>query len=123
MTNEEFNESFRKRTKAFAVAVIKLCDKLAPSQATRVIVYQLCKAATSVGANYRAFCRGRSKKELYSKICIVVEEADESLYWLEVILDSGKDNSQELHLLIQEATEILKVVAKTKSSLEDRSEG
>jgi hypothetical protein len=48
-----------------------------------------------------------------------VEEADESLYWLEVILDSGKDNSQDLHWLIQEAIEILKVVAKTKSSLED----
>jgi four helix bundle protein len=56
---------------------------------------------------------------LYAKICIVVEEADESLYWLEVIFDSGKDNSEELHWLIQEATEILKVVAKTKSSLGD----
>lgn len=118
MTNEEFNEYFRKRTKTFAVDVIKFCDKLAPSQSTNVIVYQLCKSATSVGANYRAFCRGRSKRELYSKICIVVEEADESQYWLEVIFDSGKDNSQGLQSLIQEATEILKVVAKTKSSLE-----
>lgn len=118
MTNEEFNEYFRKRTKAFAVAVIKFCDKLPSSPSTKVIVYQLCKAATAVGANYRAFCRGRSKKELYAKICIVVEEADENLYWLEVILDSGKDNSEELHGLIQEATEILKVVAKTKNSLE-----
>ncbi len=118
MSHEEFNEGFRKRTKAFAIAVIKLCDNLPQGRTTSVIVYQLCKAATSVGANFRAFCRGRSKNEKFSKICIVVEEADESLYWLEVIFESGKDTSNELLLLIQENTEILKVVAKIKSGFE-----
>ncbi len=119
MTNEEFNEVFRKRTKAFAVAVLHLCDSLPTNRSsTKVITYQLCKAASSVGANYRAFCRGRSKNELYSKICIVVEEADESVYWLEVIQELRYENLPQLPSLLEEATEILKVVAKTKSSLE-----
>ncbi|MFN0036306.1 MAG: four helix bundle protein [Saprospiraceae bacterium] len=118
MSHEEFNEGFRKRTKAFAVAVIKLCDELPPSRTTSVVVYQLCKASTSVGANFRAFCRGRSKNEKFSKICIVVEEADESLYWLEVIFESGKNTSQELKDLIQESTEILKIAAKIKVGFE-----
>jgi len=118
MSNEEFNEGFRKRTKAFAVEVIQYCDRLPESQTWRVIIYQLCKAATSVGANFRAFCRGRSKNEKYSKICIVVEEADESVYWLELILDSKKDGSEKLPWLLQEGTEILKIVAKIKSGFE-----
>jgi four helix bundle protein len=117
MTNEEFNDGFRKRTKAFAVDVIRYCDNLPQSRTTAVIVFQLCKAASSVGANFRAFCRGRSKNEKYSKICIVVEESDEALYWLEVILDSEKDTSPELNRLTSEGTEILKIVSKIKNTL------
>ena len=118
MTNEEFNEGFRKRTKAFAVTIMNFCDYLPPSPSMKIVTYQLCKSATSTGANFRAFCRGRSKNEKYAKICIVVEEADETVYWLELILDSGKDASAKLHAYIQEGTEILKVVAKIKSSFE-----
>jgi len=80
MSNEEFNEKFRQRTKAFAVRVLKFIEKLPLTAVTRTIIFQLGKSVTSVGANYRAFCRGRSKKELYAKICIVVEEADETVF-------------------------------------------
>src|SRR6187431_2864315 len=89
MTNEEFNELFRRRTMAYALAVIEFLETVPNNTATRVMNYQFCKAATSVGANFRAFCRGRSKNERFSKICIVTEEADESLYWTELF---GKTN-------------------------------
>ena len=118
MKHEEFNEGFRQRTKKFAVEVINYCDRLPSTPSVRVIQYQLCKSSTSVGANFRAFCRGRSKNEKYAKICIVVEEADESLYWLELILDAGKDTSEKLTWLTEESLEILKVVAKIKSGFE-----
>lgn len=117
MTNTEFNEGFRRRTKKFSVDIIHLCEGLPASRVNAVIIYQLCKAATSVGANFRAFCQGRSAKEKYAKICIVVEEADETLYWLEIIHDSGKDSSAHLKHLLQESLEIVKITAKIKSSL------
>jgi len=77
------------KTKKFAVDIIHYCNTLPNSQATRTISYQLIKSATSKGANYAAACRGRSKAEFHSKIGIVVEEADESQYWLELIEDTN----------------------------------
>jgi len=79
---EEFIEHLKKRTKKFAVDVIRFCDSLNMIKASSVITYQLVKPATSTGANYRAACRARSQNEFFSKICIVVEEADESEYGL-----------------------------------------
>ena len=118
MTNEEFNEGFRKRTRTFAATIINYCDDLPSLPSMKIVSYQLCKSSTSTGANFRAFCRGRSKNEKYAKICITVEEADETVYWLELILKSGKDDSSRLHAYIQESTEILKIVAKIKSSFD-----
>ena len=118
MDNKDFNEQFRQRTHAFSVKVFLFLDRLRQTPSTRVIVFQLAKAASSVGANFRAFCRGRSGKERYAKICIVVEEADESLYWLENIRDCRYDTSEELKYLLSESLEILKVTATIKSSYE-----
>lgn len=114
---EKFIEAMKNRTKKFAVDVIKFCDTLKVSKASSVITYQLVKSSTSVGANYRAACRGRSKKEFYSKICIVVEESDESLFWLEVIKDAemSKDAEEESRLL-EEALGITKIMSKAKAS-------
>jgi four helix bundle protein len=82
-----------------------------------VVTYQLVKAATSVGANYRAACRARSQAEFFSKICIVVEEADESVYWLEVIEEANLSvNNPDLERLLIEGIEILKIMTKTKDS-------
>lgn len=79
MTTEEL----KKRTKKFAVEIIKLTDSYPRSQAGKVVSHQLIRCATSVAANYRAACRARSAADFISKITIVEEEADESLFWLE----------------------------------------
>ena len=116
MKQEEFNDQFRGRTKKFAVDVIRYCSLLPQTQATRVIIYQLIKSSTSVAANYRAACRARSKAEFYSKMSIVVEEADETQLWLEMIHDSRIDSSTELERLQKEILEIVKVCSKARNT-------
>jgi four helix bundle protein len=88
MTNAEFNEQFRRRTQQFAVRTLQFIGSVPFNTATKIMTYQLGQSGTSVGANFRAFCRGRSKNEKYSKICIVVEEADECIYWLDIFEES-----------------------------------
>ena len=76
------------RTKQFALRVLNLVDALPHSAGSRAISMQLVRAATSVGANYRSACRARSRAEFAAKLGVAVEEADESLYWLELVRDS-----------------------------------
>ncbi len=118
MTEKDiFVENLKRRTRKFGVDVILFCDSLKQCKASSVVTYQLVKAATSTGANYRAACRSRSQAEFFSKICIVVEEADESLFWLEVIEESDLSKDKlELERLLIEGTEILKIMTKTKDS-------
>ena len=118
MTEKEmFIETMKKRTRKFAVDVIRFCDALKSGKASSVITYQFVKSATSTGANYRAACTARSKNEFFSKMCIVVEEADESAYWLEVIKDAAlSDEKQELERLLMEAVEIARIMSKAKNS-------
>ena len=116
MTNEEFNEMFRKRTKAFALGVIKFLETVPFNTATRVMSFQLCKASSSVGANFRAYSRGRSKNERFAKICIVVEEADESQYWLEIFVETPYGDKDLLAELLPESVEIVKVTTSIKAS-------
>ena len=114
---ETFIEKFKQKTKKFAIDVIHLCNNLPKNQACRTISFQLIKSATSVGANYRAACRGRSKAEFHSKISIVVEEADESQYWLEILKDGNLTNNKtEINRLLPEIEEIIKVVAKARKT-------
>lgn len=108
---------FNKRIRTFVVRVFKFLGTLPRTPATNVISYQLGKSASSVGANYRAFCRGRSKAEKYAKICIVVEEADETEYWLLLVHDLGLGDQKESTYLLQESVEILKVVSTIKNKL------
>ena len=77
-------QDLRNRTKQFAIEIILFLKKMEISYEDRIIIRQLLRSSTSVAANYRAACRGRSNAEFYSKICIVLEEADETLFWLEV---------------------------------------
>ena len=81
MTNDEL----KYRTKQFSLLVLNLVEKLPNSISSRVVINQLAKSATSVGANYRAACRARSDREFVAKLNIVLEEADETQYWLEII--------------------------------------
>lgn len=85
LSNTKFAEDFKNRTKQFAVDIIKFCRTLPKSREANIIKNQLIRSSSSVASNYRAACRARSGKEFYAKLCIVVEEADESVFWLEMI--------------------------------------
>ena len=117
MTNAEFNNHVCDRTKKFAIRIIKMIESLPFNTSTKTLGHQLCKSGTSIGANFRAFCRARSNNERFAKICIVVEEADETLYWLELFLSSKYGDNEQLELLLTEALEILKITSKIKNSL------
>jgi four helix bundle protein len=110
MTNREFSEAMKVRTKAFAVRVIKLVDSLPGKVTCREIGRQLLRAGMSVGANYRAACRARSNAEFCSKLGIVEEEADESVFWMELLIESGHMKPDKLSKLIAEGQEILRIV-------------
>ena len=101
------NESeLKARTKQFGLRVIRLVDRLPRTPAGRAISNQLVRSGTSVGANYRAACRARSKAEFIAKIGIVVEEADESAFWLELITESGMLKNDLVSPLRREAEEL-----------------
>lgn len=118
MTEKEiFIEKLKNRTRKLSVDVILFCNSLKKVKASSVITYQLVKSATSTGANYRAVCRARSKAEFFSKISIVVEEADETEYWLEVISEAKLSNDEpELKRLLIEANEITKIMSKARNT-------
>ncbi|HXX24961.1 MAG TPA: four helix bundle protein [Terriglobia bacterium] len=97
------------RTKAFALRVITLVDTLPRSTAGQVIGRQLLRSATSVGANYRAACRAQSHAEFAAKLSVVVEEADETLYWLELLHQSSLVKPMRLNDLLKEANELVAI--------------
>lgn len=117
MKQEEFNELFRARTKKTALSIIAIVSDLKYSDALSVIIKQLIRSVTSVAANYRAVCRARSEKEKYAKLCIVVEEADETLFWIEMLIDGGFITEEKLSALRNESEEILKVMSSYRSKL------
>ncbi|MHC5933504.1 four helix bundle protein [Nostoc sp.] len=100
-------QEFKARTKQLALRVIRLVEQLPQTRIADVIGKQLLRSATSVGANYRAACRAKSTADLIAKLGIVEEEADVTLYWLELLIESGLMTAEKLKSLMQEATEIL----------------
>ncbi|HWB61533.1 MAG TPA: four helix bundle protein [Chthoniobacteraceae bacterium] len=94
------------RTKAFGLRALKLVRHLPRDVAGKVVAHQLTRSALSVGANYRAACRGRSRAEFLSKLGIVLEESDESAYWMEIICDDGMLPPKKVSALLQEANEL-----------------
>lgn len=112
-------EEFKKRTKAFALKVIRFSKALPKSDEIYVLKRQLLRSSTSVAANYRAACRARSRAEFYSKMCIVVEEADETMFWLELFEEGQLASSQSIQPLRQEALEILKITSKARKSAKE----
>ena len=102
------------RTKQFALRVIKLVDALPTTIAGRKIGDQLLRAGTSVGANYRAACRGRSKAEFIAKLGIVEEEADESAFWMELIMQAQLLKPTQVQRLHDEAEAIRKIMARSR---------
>ncbi len=98
------------RTKAFALRAIRLVESLPRTSTGNVIGRQLLRCGTSVGANYRAACRARSAAEFCSKMGIVEEEADESIYWMELLIDANLVAPELMANLINEANELLAIV-------------
>lgn len=105
-----------KRTKHFALRIIKLSTALSTTDVGQVIGKQLLRAGTSVGSNYRAACRGRSTAEFISKLGIVEEEADETMYWLELIMDAELKPSEQITSLWTEANEILSIIVASRKT-------
>ncbi|MBL7139128.1 MAG: four helix bundle protein [Bacteroidales bacterium] len=114
---ESFNDEFRKRTKENALAIIKLYSLMRNKDELRIMGKQMIRSGCSVAANFRASCRARSQAEHYSKLCIVVEECDETLFWLEMIEATGFIDPQTLKPIKEETFSILQVLSKTRKNL------
>jgi four helix bundle protein len=104
----------QQRTKQFALRVFTLVDRLPPTITGRAVPNQLVRSASSVGANYRAACRSRSRAKFAAKIGTVAEEADESLYWLELIREGGLVTESKIRLLLAEANELTAIFTESR---------
>ena len=100
----------KRRTKDFAKEIINLCRELPNTREGRLIGDQAFRSGTSVAANYRAACRGRSKAEFISKLAIVEEEADETLFWLEILKEMNIYDKAAIDLLMRENNEIIAII-------------
>ena len=109
-------KELKARTKKFLLRVIKLVGALPKTVEGRAISGQLIRSGTSVGANYRAACRGRSKPDFISKLGIVEEEADESAFWMELIIESGLMRKEMVEPLLQEANELVAIMTASRKS-------
>ena len=112
----DFSDEFKKRTKSFAILIIELSRSFPKTEEAFIIKKQLLRSAFSVASNYRAVCRARSDSEFYSKLCIVVEEADEVVYWLELVAEMGGEFA-EIAVMHDEAEQILKIMNSIKAKL------
>ena len=117
MTEQEFKD----RTKQIAIRVIRLVESLPNSGAAQIIGKQLLRSATSVGANYRAVCRGKSTADVLHKLAIVEEEADESLYWLELLVESNIVSENKLTLLMSDINEIVAMTVSSIKTLREKN--
>jgi four helix bundle protein len=112
----------KKRTKAFALRVLKLVDALPKTTAGRALASQIVRSGTSVAANYRAACRAKSPADFIAKMGIVEEEADETLFWLELLEESDLVTSAKLMAIKQEADELIAItVASIKTARRNRA--
>jgi len=105
----EKHHQLRDRTKAFALRVIRMSDGLPKTRSGNVIGNQILRSATGMAANYRAAGRSRSKAEFVAKIGVVIEEADETVFWLEMLRDSGIVKPTKLDSMLDEANQLLAI--------------
>lgn len=104
-------EDLQDRTKRFALRIVNLYRALPKSDEARIIGKQLLRAGTSIGANYRAACRARSRAEFVAKLGIVLEEADESVFWLEIVRDTEILPAPQLEGIVRESQELVSIFA------------
>ena len=113
MTEQEFKD----RTKQIALRVIRLVESLPNTNTAQIIGKQLLRSATSVGANYRAACRAKSTADILHKLAIVEEEADKSLYWLELLIESNTISENKLLALMSDINEIVAITVSSIKTL------
>jgi len=116
MTTDEM----KVRTKKFSLMIIDLAEKLPTTYVVKVVANQIVRSGTSVGANYRAVCRARSDREFISKMNIVLEEADETLFWLEVIKEKLWISKTELETIWKEGNELTAIFVSSLKTVNNR---
>lgn len=114
------SEKMKARTKQFALRVIKLVESLPDTKTSIVIGKQLLRSGTSVGANYRAACRAKSTADLINKLAIVEEEADESLYWMELLIESQIIKETKLSQLMSDMDEVVSMIVSSIKTLRSK---
>ncbi len=113
----EFNQVMRARTRNFAIRIFKMVSMLKLNELSRIPVRQLVRSSSSIAANYYSATRGRSEAEYYSKICVVVEENDEVIFWLDFLVEVGVLNTTQVKDLLAEADELLRIFSSIKKKL------
>ena len=127
MENDDFRqdisyaEKLKKRTKDFAIRIVKLYRALSNTGEAKVIGNQFLRSGTAIAANYRASCRARSNAEFIAKIGVVVEEADETVFWLEMLVDCEIFTESKMKDLIQEGNELLAIFAASQTTAKKNS--
>ena len=127
MDDEEFSqdsiyaEKLKKRTKDFAIRIVKLYRALPNTGDAKVIGNQFLRSGTAIAANYRASCRARSTSEFIAKIGVVVEESDETVFWLEMLVDCEIFSEAKMKEMIQEANELLAIFAASQITAKKNS--
>jgi four helix bundle protein len=111
---------FKQRTKKLALCVIDLAESLPRGRAVDIIARQLVRSATSVGANYRAACRGKSTADVMAKLAIVEEEADETAYWLELLIEAAIVSQSQVAGMLKETNEIIAMTVASIKTLRGR---
>jgi four helix bundle protein len=115
------SEALKKRTKQFAIRIVRLFRSLPRVEEARIMGKQALRSGTSMAANYRAVCRARSRAEFISKIGTVVEEADETVFWLEMLVDTEIVPKNKMASLLQEANELLAIFAASQRTAKKSS--
>ena len=115
-------QEFKRRTKHLALRVIELVDELPKRNTANVIGRQLVRSATSVGANYHSACRGKSTADVLAKLAIVEEEADETIYWLELLIEANIVREARVAELMKETNEIVAMTVASIKTLRGRNE-
>src|SRR6266852_2654731 len=116
-------QEFKDRTKQVGLRVIRVVEALPSTRTAEVTGWQLLRSGTSIGANYRAACRGKSTADVIAKLRIVEEEADESAYWMELLIESGLLPEARLSELLQESNEIVAMTVASIRTLQKRNGG
>ena len=113
-------EQLKERTKQFAIRIVRLFRSLPKTDEARIIGKQVIRSGTSIAANYRAVCRARSKAEFLAKVGVVVEEADETVFWLELLVDTAIVPQPRMNGLLSEANELLAIFAASQRTAKSR---